>query len=131
MPPKLRAGARVSCRHGDENLLGFVERVNLRTIRVLFDGEDKPRSIKKKPGFYKVIAGGKKVVAKVTKKPTKPKPTNPQSSSVVGRRSKASTYPPILGRLMKVVDGTFNRHSRNFRPDERAYCFLYLGDQLR
>ena len=74
MPPKLglRDGARVSCPHGDDNLLGFVERVNKRTIRVLFDGEKKSRSIDKKPGYYKVIAGGKKPVAKVRKAPQPP-----------------------------------------------------------
>ena len=65
----------MSCPHGDENLLGFVKRVNKRTIRVLFDGEKKPRSIDLKPGYYTVVAGGKTPVAKVPK-PPRPPPHN-------------------------------------------------------
>ena len=100
----------MSCRHGDENLLGFVKRVNNHTFRVHFDGEDRPRSIQKKPGFYKVIAGGKKEVAKVTKVTKKPKtkPTNPQSPSAhVGRRSKAKPVTCGKGRCKQTCRDMF------------------------
>ena len=45
------------CPHGEDKLCGKIERVNAKSIRVLFDGESESRLIKRKPGYFTVIPG--------------------------------------------------------------------------
>ena len=53
----LEKGTRVCCPHGEDKLCGKIERINAKSIRVLFDGESESRLIKRKPGYFTVIPG--------------------------------------------------------------------------
>ena len=48
------------CPHGKNKFCGVIERVNVKSIRVLFDGEDKSGLIKRCRGFFKTISGQEK-----------------------------------------------------------------------